>query len=78
VNTRSGQRRTGGLTCPADANPGGGLVEKNLEYRARAAECAARAKEATDARIKAFNQAEAEAWLRLAEIVEKPGGSGTT
>jgi hypothetical protein len=53
-------------------------VEKNLEYRARAAECAARAKEATDPRIKAFNQAEAETWLRLAEMIEKQGGSGTT
>jgi hypothetical protein len=53
-------------------------VEKNLEYRARAEECAARAKEATDSRIKAFNQAEAEMWLRLAEMVEEQGGSGTT
>jgi len=58
--------------------PRGRLVEKNLEYRARAAECAARAKEATDPRIKAFNQAEAETWLRLAEMIEKQGGSGTT
>src|ERR1700674_621938 len=45
----------------------GRLVEKNLEYRARAAECAARVKEATDPRIKAFNQAEAETWLRRSE-----------
>jgi hypothetical protein len=46
--------------------PRGRLVEKNLEYRARVAECAARAEEATDPRIKAFNQAEAEMWLRFA------------
>ena len=56
---------------------GGRLVEKNLEYRARAAECTARADEATDPRIKAFNQGEAEMWLRLAEMIEEQGGRGT-
>jgi hypothetical protein len=40
-------------------------------YRARAAECAALAQKATDPRIKEFNQAEAERWLRLAEVAEK-------
>jgi len=51
--------------------PRGGLVEKNAEwYRVRAAECVARAEEATDSRIREFNRAEAERWLRLAEIAE--------
>ena len=51
--------------------PRGGLVEKNAEwYRARAAECVARAEEATDSRIREFNRAEAETWLRLAELAE--------
>jgi hypothetical protein len=37
-----------------------------------AAECAAIAMNATDHRIKAFSMAEANTWLRLANIVEKP------
>jgi hypothetical protein len=45
--------------------------QKSQWYRARAAECAVRAEKATDPKIKAFNQAEAERWLRLAEVVEK-------
>jgi DNA-binding response OmpR family regulator len=40
-------------------------------YRAQAAECAALAEKATDPLIKEFNQAEADRWLRLAEVVEK-------
>jgi hypothetical protein len=47
-------------------------MEKNAEwYRARAAECLARAEAATDPRIKEYNQAEALSWLRLAELLEK-------
>jgi hypothetical protein len=46
-------------------------MEKSEEYRARAAECLARAAAAIDPRIKEFNQAEAESWLRLAEVIEK-------
>ena len=40
-------------------------------YRAQAAECAAAAKIAVDLQIRAFNEAEAQRWLRLAEAVEK-------
>jgi hypothetical protein len=40
-------------------------------YRAQAAECATAAKIAVDPQIKAFNEAEAQRWLRLAEAVEK-------
>jgi hypothetical protein len=48
------------------------MDEKNAEwYRAQAAECSALAEKATDPRIKAFNQAEADRWLRLAELAEK-------
>jgi len=44
----------------------------NVErYRALAAKCAAIAEQATDPRIKAFNKAEADSWLRLAELTEK-------
>jgi len=50
---------------------GASQMEKSLEYRARAAECLARAEAATDPRIKEFNRAEAESWLRLAEVIEK-------
>jgi hypothetical protein len=48
------------------------MDQQNAEwYRARAAECSALAEKATDPRIKAFNQAEADRWLRLAELAEK-------
>ena len=40
-------------------------------YRAQAAECAERAEKATDQNIKAINTDMAEAWLRLAELVEQ-------
>jgi hypothetical protein len=40
-------------------------------YRAQAAECAERAEKATDQRIKAINTDMAEAWLRLAKLVEQ-------
>jgi len=40
-------------------------------YRAQATECAAAAKIAVDPQIKAFNEAEAQKWLRLAEAAEK-------
>jgi hypothetical protein len=43
-------------------------------YRALAAECAAIAEKATDPRIKAFKKAEADSWLRLAELMEKQRG----
>jgi hypothetical protein len=47
-------------------------MEKNHDvFRARAAECSARAAAATDPRTKEFNQTEAETWLRLAEVIEK-------
>jgi hypothetical protein len=46
-------------------------MEKSQEYRARAADCLARATTATDPPIKKFNQTEAETWLRLAEVIEK-------
>jgi hypothetical protein len=49
------------------------MDQQNAEwYRARAAECSALAEKATDPRIKAFNHAEADRWLRLAELVERP------
>jgi hypothetical protein len=48
------------------------MDQQNAEwYRARAAEWSALAEKATDPRIKAFNQAEAARWLRLAELAEK-------
>jgi hypothetical protein len=40
-------------------------------YRAQAAACLASAEKATDPRIKEFNRAEAERWLRLAELADK-------
>jgi hypothetical protein len=40
-------------------------------YRAQAEACLTRAEEATDPRIKDFNRAEAERWLRLAELADK-------
>ena len=46
-------------------------------YRAQAAECAAAAAIAIDPQIKAFNEAEAQRWLRLAEAAESQGGPGT-
>jgi hypothetical protein len=46
---------------------------KNADwYRKQAAACLAQAAAATDPRIKEFNQAEAERWLRLAELADKP------
>jgi hypothetical protein len=45
-------------------------------YRAQAAACIIRAEKATDPRIKAFNQAEADRWLRLAELDEKQSKKG--
>jgi hypothetical protein len=51
---------------------GGAVTQQNVEwYRAQAAECAALAEKAVDPKIKVFNQAEADRWLRLAEIAEK-------
>jgi hypothetical protein len=48
------------------------LVERKADwYRAQAADCAARAKQATDPRVKTVNMDMAESWLRLAELVEK-------
>jgi hypothetical protein len=48
------------------------MDQKNAAwYRAQAVQCLARAASATDPRIREFNQAEAERWLRLAEIAEK-------
>jgi hypothetical protein len=38
-------------------------------YRDRAAECAEAARTAVDLRIKVFNEAEAQRWLRLAEAM---------
>jgi hypothetical protein len=55
------------------------MNEKNAAwYRARAGACLARAAQATDPRIREFNRAEAERWLRLAELAEKqkPAGEG--
>jgi hypothetical protein len=50
---------------------GRAVSQKNAEwYRAQAAECLERAEKATDARIKEFNQAEADRWLRLAEMAD--------
>ncbi len=40
-------------------------------YRAQAEACLARVAQATDSRIREFNRAEAERWLRLAELAEK-------
>jgi hypothetical protein len=52
---------------------GGGVMnDKNAAwYRAQAEACLARAEKATDPRISEFNRAEAERWLRLAELAEK-------
>jgi hypothetical protein len=48
------------------------MNDKNAAwYRAQAGACLARAKQATDPRISEFNRAEAERWLRLAELAEK-------
>jgi hypothetical protein len=49
-------------------------------YRAQAAECAAAAAIAIDPQVKAFNEAEAQRWLRLAAAAEKqdPGGEPQT
>jgi hypothetical protein len=48
------------------------MDRQNAEwYRTQAAACLALAEKATDPLIKAFNQAEAERWLRLAELAEK-------
>jgi hypothetical protein len=53
------------------------MNQKNAAwYRAQAAECLARAANATDPRIREFNQAEAERWLRLVEIAEKQKPEG--
>ncbi len=40
-------------------------------YRAQAESCLASAEKASDPRIKEFNRAEAERWLRLAELADK-------
>jgi hypothetical protein len=51
---------------------GWAMNQKNAAwYRAQAEACLARAEKATDPRIKEFNRAEAERWLRLAELAEK-------
>jgi hypothetical protein len=48
------------------------MNQKNAAwYRAQAEACLGRAEKATDFRIKEFNRAEAERWLRLAELAEK-------
>ncbi len=48
------------------------MNDKNAAwYRAQAEACLERAEQATDHRIKEFNRAEAERWLRLAELAEK-------
>jgi hypothetical protein len=48
------------------------MNDKNAAwYRAQAEACLARAAQATDSRIREFNRAEAERWLRLAELAEK-------
>jgi hypothetical protein len=48
------------------------MNDKNAAwYRAQAEACLARAEQATDSRIREFNRAEAERWLRLAELAEK-------
>jgi hypothetical protein len=47
-------------------------------YRAQAAECLARAEQATDERVKAINAHMAASWLRLAELVEKLGTGPTS
>jgi hypothetical protein len=55
---------------------GGAVSQKNAEwYRAQAAECLERAEKATDARIKEFNRAEADRWLRLAEMADSQKSS---
>jgi hypothetical protein len=45
--------------------------KKAAWYRAQAEACLERAENATDPRIEEFNRAEAERWLRLAELAEK-------
>ncbi len=61
--------------------PSGGAVgQVNAEwFRAQAAECLARAEKATDPRIKAYEQSEAERWLKLVDLAEKQdqGPTGT-
>ncbi len=53
------------------------MDQKNADwYRMQAAACLARVEAATDVRIKEFNQAEAERWLRLAELADKPKPEG--
>jgi hypothetical protein len=53
------------------------MNDKNAAwYRAQAEACLARAKQATDPRIREFNRAEAERWLRLAELAEKQKPAG--
>jgi hypothetical protein len=52
-------------------------AQRNADwYRAQAAECDAAAKIALDPQIKAFNEAEAQRWLRLAVAAEKHGQGG--
>jgi hypothetical protein len=47
-------------------------VERKAEwYRAQAADCAARAEQATDPRVKTVGMDMVQSWLRLAELVEK-------
>jgi hypothetical protein len=45
--------------------------KKSQWYRRQAAECTALAEKASDPRVKEFHRAEAERWLRLAELAEK-------
>ena len=53
------------------------MNDKNAAwYRAQAEACLARAAQATDSRIREFNRAEAERWLRLAELAEKQKPAG--
>jgi hypothetical protein len=52
--------------------------KKSDWYRQQAAACAAMAEKATHPQIKALNQAEADRWLRLAELVEKQSSDGGT
>jgi DNA-binding response OmpR family regulator len=42
-------------------------------FRGQATQCAALAENATDPLIKEFNQAQADRWLRLAEVAERQG-----
>jgi hypothetical protein len=48
------------------------MDQRNADwYREQATGCLARAEKAADSRIKEFNQAEAQSWLRLAELTIK-------